>query len=312
MPIQDWINPITAGVNMGGSILSTILNNKQIQKTNEENKQFSLDMYNMNRRDALADWNRTNEYNSPAAQMQRFKDAGLSPHLIYGQMTNAPVVRTPEAPQFKAEPKQGLPIGESIRAGINTIIQGAEMNLLKKQIEEKQADIDFKKANTLAVLKQNDIRDFDLGLKNSLREYTIGQAINRTNLLSAQQQAIDFNTYANRQKLPKQIDLMLSQIASNKSKVVTDQYHRRLLESQSKLLKQKNYWYGLTEGQKYQMGNILQQSELYKQLLNQENISGKRLENSINEIRERNMRMGISNQATENAIKTILQLAGKK
>ena len=186
------------------------------------------------------------------------------------------------------------------------------MNLLKKQIEEKQADIDFKKANTLAVLKQNDIRDFDLGLKNSLREYTIGQAINRTNLLSAQQQAIDFNTYANRQKLPKQIDLMLSQIASNKSKVVTDQYNRRLLETQSKLLKQKNYWYGLSEGQKYQMGNILQQSELYKQLLNQENISGKRLENSINEIRERNMRMGISNQATENAIKTLLQLAGKK
>ena len=94
MPIQDWINPITAGVNMGGSILSTILNNKQIQKTNEENKKFSLDMYNMNRRDALADWNRTNEYNSPAAQMQRFKDAGLSPHLIYGQMTNAPKIVT--------------------------------------------------------------------------------------------------------------------------------------------------------------------------------------------------------------------------
>lgn len=30
-------------------------------------------------------WNMMNMYNSPAAQMQRFKDAGLNPHLIYGQ-----------------------------------------------------------------------------------------------------------------------------------------------------------------------------------------------------------------------------------
>lgn len=37
---------------------------------------------------ALDQWNRQNEYNSPAAQMQRFIEAGLNPDLIYGQMGN--------------------------------------------------------------------------------------------------------------------------------------------------------------------------------------------------------------------------------
>lgn len=32
-------------------------------------------------------WNRQNEYNMPAAQMGRLKDAGLNPHLVYGTGT---------------------------------------------------------------------------------------------------------------------------------------------------------------------------------------------------------------------------------
>lgn len=34
-------------------------------------------------------WNLQNEYNSPAAQMQRFREAGLNPNLIYGQTNMA-------------------------------------------------------------------------------------------------------------------------------------------------------------------------------------------------------------------------------
>lgn len=34
-------------------------------------------------------WNMTNQYNTPAAQMQRFMDAGLNPNLIYSQSNEA-------------------------------------------------------------------------------------------------------------------------------------------------------------------------------------------------------------------------------
>ena len=44
------------------------------QQQNAENKQFALEM-----------WGKNNAYNTPQMQMERFKAAGLNPHLIYGQ-----------------------------------------------------------------------------------------------------------------------------------------------------------------------------------------------------------------------------------
>jgi len=65
--------------------------------TNRAQKKTNLEIYDRQRQDALADWNRQNQYNSPEAQMVRFKDAGLNPHLIYGQMTTAQPIKAPEA-----------------------------------------------------------------------------------------------------------------------------------------------------------------------------------------------------------------------
>lgn len=55
---------------------------------------IGLTMYGMNQQKAAARedynrqinmWNMTNDYNSPASQMARYKAAGLNPNLIYGQ-----------------------------------------------------------------------------------------------------------------------------------------------------------------------------------------------------------------------------------
>ena len=77
--------------------------------TNRKTREWNEAMYQKQRTDALADWARTNEYNSPLQQMARFKEAGLSPHLIYGGGANSisqPVRSTdtkswsPNAPQI--------------------------------------------------------------------------------------------------------------------------------------------------------------------------------------------------------------------
>lgn len=59
--------------------------------TNEKNYQRQLEMYRENR-----------EYNTPKAQMERFKEAGLNPNLIYGMTNTAqPVaVGNAQAPNF--------------------------------------------------------------------------------------------------------------------------------------------------------------------------------------------------------------------
>lgn len=51
---------------------------------NELDRQFQLEMYERQRADALADYEMQNLYNSPQQQMERYRQAGLSPHLIYG------------------------------------------------------------------------------------------------------------------------------------------------------------------------------------------------------------------------------------
>lgn len=73
-----------AGINAGAGLLGNILNAGATRRENTRQRQFTMDMYNAQRRDALADWHMQNDYNSPAAQMQRLKDAGLNPNLVYG------------------------------------------------------------------------------------------------------------------------------------------------------------------------------------------------------------------------------------
>lgn len=58
-------------------------------------------------------WQMQNEYNTPLAQMQRFKEAGLNPNLIYGQTNMAGSIGTPTAP------KSG---GESLGRLVSTIM----------------------------------------------------------------------------------------------------------------------------------------------------------------------------------------------
>lgn len=47
-------------------------------------------------------WNLMNEYNSPAAQMKRFQDAGLNPNLIYTQQNTASAPASASAPTFRS------------------------------------------------------------------------------------------------------------------------------------------------------------------------------------------------------------------
>jgi len=89
------MDPITLSAIIGGG--STLVNAASSLFTNSANKKNALEFYNRQRTDALADWNMQNLYNSPKAQMQRYKEAGLSPHLIYGQQTTSPSVRSASA-----------------------------------------------------------------------------------------------------------------------------------------------------------------------------------------------------------------------
>lgn len=79
MPIP-WV-PIIAG---GAQLLGEAFNVGSQRRTNREQRDFAISMYNRQRQDALSDRAFENFYNSPAEQMKRLKEAHLNPHLVYG------------------------------------------------------------------------------------------------------------------------------------------------------------------------------------------------------------------------------------
>jgi len=89
--------------------------------------------YKRNRSDALSDWNLVNQYNSPEAQMQRFRDAGLNPNLIYGRgdSGSAGSVNTPEASAFQAT-------GRSSRTNLD--FMATQLGMADLKIKQAQAN----------------------------------------------------------------------------------------------------------------------------------------------------------------------------
>lgn len=80
MPI-DPTSAITGGLQVlqsGGNMLFQ-------QQQNKLNREFAQGQARLQRQYANEDWERTNAYNSPKAQKDRLKAAGLNPNMIYAQ-----------------------------------------------------------------------------------------------------------------------------------------------------------------------------------------------------------------------------------
>lgn len=68
-------------INLGGAIYSSEVARQNTKRTIKANKEQAEYAYSKD----LEMWNRQNQYNDPMSQMQRLRDAGLNPNLIYGQ-----------------------------------------------------------------------------------------------------------------------------------------------------------------------------------------------------------------------------------
>lgn len=76
---------------------------RDAQRANEvfdKQKGYANEMWEREKVYNMDLWNKQNEYNDPNAQMQRLKDAGLNPNLMYGQGTtgNAATIHSSDAP----------------------------------------------------------------------------------------------------------------------------------------------------------------------------------------------------------------------
>jgi len=138
-------------------------------KQNKKTRQWNEAMYHTQRKDALSDWNLQNEYNSPAAQMQRFKDAGLNPNLIYGQSNEAGGIRSAEKGSWNPQaPDVKDIVPNAVNAYQNQKMFELNSNQTAKQIELMEKEGNIKDATALAIALGIQDKTYDLQYKQQI------------------------------------------------------------------------------------------------------------------------------------------------
>lgn len=157
------------GVGLGAvsSIGSMIGQNRAIrqqiraqQEENRKNREYNLMLARIQNRWNIEQWQRENDYNSPTAQMSRFRAAGLNPNLAYGQMSNgasSPALTSGAAssPTDMSAIGNKRNFGQAMQEVLNLEMQRAQIDAIKAGTEKTKEDTKNVTASTEALTIDN-------------------------------------------------------------------------------------------------------------------------------------------------------------
>ena len=148
----------TVAANTGGNILTNLVNRafkgKDMRMELAANKEMQDYAFQQN----MDAWHMMNQYNAPVAQMERLKEAGLNPNLVYGQGVQGATGQAKGSPSAYQAPKADFKRGEALK----------DLNILQQYQSFKLAD-----AQTRNLRNQADTRE----LENKYLEDTIDSRI---------------------------------------------------------------------------------------------------------------------------------------
>lgn len=208
-PIASVLGGVIGGFgNFLGAHQSNSANLQAVRETNEMNYKIAQE----NRGYNTVMWKMNNAYNTPAAQMERLRNAGLNPALVYGSgkvvgNTSGPAPRA-DLPTMQAFTNYKSPIGavaNSLVDVYNNYIAQKKLIADTHNVESNTTFLD-EKARTervnqdLAAIQYAD-RHFDLGLKKEARQSLLDEMNMRGQTAAAryftiQDQGYYYNTQA--------------------------------------------------------------------------------------------------------------------
>ena len=116
----------------GANLLSTHMTNRANERMQQEQNKWNLEQ-----------WERNNEYNSPAAQMQRLKAAGINPDVMYGQNAGGAVGNSSSPAQgTNPIPKQPFQLDPLMFARMRLLDAQAYKNNMDGKVADIQAQND--------------------------------------------------------------------------------------------------------------------------------------------------------------------------
>lgn len=131
--------PLAAAIPAAASLVTAGGNIAFNAAANKKQRAWSERMYQRQYNDNVNFWNLQNEYNSPRAEMQRYKDAGLNPNLIYGNSNSggsAGSIATPDIQQtqFRTPDISGIQGAGSVLSQFQDFqIKQAQIDIMKQQ-----------------------------------------------------------------------------------------------------------------------------------------------------------------------------------
>lgn len=145
-------------ISAGTNLISTNMTNRANERMQQEQNKWNLEQ-----------WQRNNEYNSPAAQMQRLKAAGINPDVMYGQNAGGAAGNSSSPAQgTNPIPKQPFLLDPTMSAQIRALNAKAYSDEMNGNGQDLQNEV-FSKTGLQQALK-------NLGLTDSEIERNVAQA----------------------------------------------------------------------------------------------------------------------------------------
>lgn len=147
---KNALSLLGLGTGVGQSAIDAKIQRENVDKTIAANKQMAEYAYSKN----LEMWNRQNLYNSPAQQMQRFKEAGLNPVMMYGKGTGAAGQATTlpqyQAPRQEYNYRSPVNIATSMQTWMDMKQRSAQLDMIRERerLVAEQANIKEKEARS--------------------------------------------------------------------------------------------------------------------------------------------------------------------
>lgn len=214
---------ISAGSSLLGGLIGNNASVKAVKAANQGNMELAKYSYAQN----LEQWNRENDYNTPANQMARLKAAGLNPNLMYGDSSaggtaaSSPAFKAPELSAYTGQGALGASIGSSVGDSAMKYL-AAQKSQAETSFIETQRLAEQQRVNNLAadlVIKAEDAKSRHMS--NDVYSQTMDALVRNA------------NASADRAEIGVTNDRIQSNLYG--SMIEKNQAATRLLKSQTKL-----------------------------------------------------------------------------
>ncbi|QCS37331.1 DNA pilot protein [Tortoise microvirus 86] len=236
-------------ITAGAGLVSSGINAWSQSNTNRDQRNWNERMYEREKADKLAQWHMENEYNSPVSQMQRLRQAGLNPNLVYGKGADniggsiAPTATknySPTAPQFDL----GGPVSSGLMSYYDIAMKEAQTDNLKAQNTVAYQEAALKAAATANTIQSTAKGEFELDMARTLR-----------------QNSLDF-AEANLKKVQADTQFQLSE--NERRSIMQTQTLKESVERIMSMRAQRAHTHADVERIKAQTKNILNSNEFQK------------------------------------------------